>query len=400
MKIGELNFPKIELEIHDFMTSYKYKLWSQYAKIIESTEGRDILDILSNDPRVQKLEGKMILDGSGSRLFDIRFLGIWFLWYANKFGVDAANKALDLFLNSQEIKVLRCLWILGVTTEEEVNLCEDIKLLPINQMINSDDKERFLQANFNIYNNQPSPQAALVYPWNLPKISSGNPEDWNLNQKKYFLKAGEKLQDIALLMNLLTGVSCLPWYSTSYIDDSVPFGPFSSSGGGIGIYDVLGTSSTVVPEDSNQQFQDMYNAFSSLVEKEKIRWRRILSRLSQSKRREQIEDKVLDLGISLEMMLLDDNKDKNQLALTFRLRGTWLISNNEVERLENYKVFSDIYDYRSQVAHTGLLEKGDFSKIATLKESFGRYQEVAEKIGRRLLIGGKPDWNKLLLGSL
>ena len=162
MKIGELNYPKIELEIHDFMTSYEIKLWSQYAKIIESTEGRDILDNLSNDPRVEKLEGKMIFGGSGSQLFDLRFLGIWFLWYANKVGVDAANKALDLFLNSQEIKVIRCLWILGVTTKQEVNLCEDIKLLPIDQMINSDDKERFLQANFNIYNNQPSPQAALV----------------------------------------------------------------------------------------------------------------------------------------------------------------------------------------------------------------------------------------------
>ena len=201
-------------------------------------------------------------------------------------------------------------------------------------------------------------------------------------------------------MNLLTGVSCLPWYSTSYIDDSVPFGPFSSSGGGIGTYDVLGTSSTVVSEDSNQQFQDIYNAFSLLVEKEKIRWRRILSRLSQAKRREQIEDKILDLGISLEMMLLDDNKNSAQLSLSFRLRGTWLISNNDVERLENYNVLRDIYDYRSQVAHTGLLEKGDSSKIVTLKESLGRYQEVAEKIGRRLLIGGKPDWNKLLLGFL
>lgn len=192
----------------------------------------------------------------------------------------------------------------------------------------------------------------------------------------------------------------MPFYTALHNQDSVPFGPFTSAGGSGGMYDVLGTSSTPFPEKSIQQFKDIYNGFSGLEEKEKVRWRRILNRLSQAKRRGQIEDKVLNLSISLEMMLLDDNQTNEQLSLSFRLRGTWLISNNKDERLENYNLLKNIYTYRSQIAHAGLLGKGNYTKIAAIKESFGSYQKLAEKIGMRLLITGKPDWDKVILGFL
>jgi hypothetical protein len=208
-------------------------------------------------------------------------------------------------------------------------------------------------------------------------------------------KASEKLYDVALLMNLLPGVSCLPFYSTSYADDSIPFGPFSGSGGGRGAYDVLGFSSTHLSLDDTQEFKNLHEKFQKLTDKDKNRWRRILSRLSQSKRRFQIEDKVLDLGISLEMMLLEDNRNNDQLSLSFRLRGSWLISKNQKERLENYNILRDIYNCRSQVAHSGLLRKVD-----DVTENFLRYQDVAEKVGRSLLIQGKPDWNKLVLDAI
>jgi hypothetical protein len=396
MKLGELNLPEIELERFVFIHDYQTKLFVQYAEIIEKTEiGSKIVEILSSDPRVQELTGKMLSRGSGAQQFEVKTLGMWFLWFANKVGLGAAEEALNIFLNNQVIQVLNCLWILGVKADREVNLCEDIRLLPVDKMINSRDKEKFWQYSFDMYNHSPSPEAALICPCVVDKIESGNPEDWNTKGKEGFFKASEKLHDVALLMNLLPDVSCLPFYSTSYAEDSVPVGPFSGAGGGSGVYDVLGFGSTHLSNDSTQEFKNLYREFCILSDKEKNKWRRILSRLSQSKRRSQIEDKILDLGISLEMMLLDDNKNNDQLSLSFRLRGSWLISNNQDERLENYNILRDIYNYRSQVAHAGSL-----GKVDSVRENFGRYQEVAEKIGTRLLLKGKPDWNKLVLGTI
>jgi hypothetical protein len=401
MKLGELNLPEIELERFIFIHNYQTKLFVHYAEIIENTEiGRNIVEILSSDPRVQELSGKLISFGSGAQLFEIKTLGMWFLWFANKFGLGKAEEDLNCFLDNQTIQVINCLWVLGVKIDQEVELCDSVKLVPIEQMIDSRDKEKFLQHGLDIDNHRSSPKAALVCSCVVKKVQSGNPAEFDLHNQELFFKANEKLHDIAQLTNLLPGVSCWSFYSTSYAQDSVPFGPFSSSGGGMGWYDVLGFSSTHFPNDCIQKFKNLYKAYTKLSEKERNRWRRILSRLSQAKRRQQIEDKILDLGISLEMMLLEDNKNNDQLSLAFRLRGSWLISSNEIERLENYKLLRDIYNYRSEVAHAGLLEKGNFQKINIVRESFGKYQELAEKIGTHLLINGKPDWNKLVLGTM
>jgi Apea-like HEPN len=352
-----------------------------------------IVETLSNDPRVEKLAGSMISRGCSAQIFEIKTLGNWFLWLSDKVGSDNAEKALNNFLDNQIIQVFNCLWVLGIKVDREVNLCEGVKLLPIEQMPDSRDKDRFLPNYSDMQDLSPRPESALIYLCDISKTTSWDIEEQKINQKD-FCKTSQKLHDIALLMNLLSGVSCLPFYATSYVEDSVPFGPFSGSGGSRQGYDIFGVGSTHISNDSSQKSKDLYEAFFQLDENEKNRWRRILCRLSQAKRREEIEDKILDLGISLEMMLLDDNR-KEQLSRSFRLRGSWLISNNKANRTENCKILKDIYTYRSQVAHTGLLEEGDFKKICTVRESFGKYQELAETIGMRLLVDGKPDWNKL-----
>src|SRR4028118_768568 len=162
MKLGELNLPEIELERFIFIHNYQTKLFVQYAEIIENTEiGTRIVEILSDDPRVQELSGNLISHGSGAQLFEIKTLGMWFLWFANKFGLGKAEEALNAFLDNQTIQVINCLWVLGVKIDQEVELCDSVKLVPIEQMIDSRDKEKFLQHGLDTYNHSPSPEAAL-----------------------------------------------------------------------------------------------------------------------------------------------------------------------------------------------------------------------------------------------
>ena len=130
-----------------------------------------------------------------------------------------------------------------------------------------------------------------------------------------------------------------------------------------------------------------------------MRFQRILNRLSQAKRRIQIEDKILDLGITLEMLLLEDNKNNDQLSLSFRLRGSWLLGETKEDRLKIYKQLTDVYNYRSQVAHSGILCKGNSQKIKNIQEAFSEYQSLAERICRIILNNGKPDWNKIILNA-
>jgi len=155
-----------------------------------------------------------------------------------------------------------------------------------------------------------------------------------------------------------------------------------------------------VTYEQAKEIDGLINSFLALSSSnEQKKFGRILSRISQAKRRNQIEDKILDLGISLEMALLDDNSNNHQLSLSFRLRGSKLVAKSNEERLIIYRQLRDIYNYRSQVAHSGVLCGGDYDKIKEVRDNYSGYMSVAECIIKKLICDGKPDWTKLILDS-
>jgi hypothetical protein len=68
MHLGELRIPKINVEPFAFINDFQTRLIVQYAGIIEKTDvGRSVVRLLSEDPRVTALNGKMISHGSGAQ---------------------------------------------------------------------------------------------------------------------------------------------------------------------------------------------------------------------------------------------------------------------------------------------------------------------------------------------
>ena len=399
MSKGKLQIPKLSIEPFSFVHDFQTRLFLQYFDIVEKTDlGRTLLETLGNDPRVKALEGKMISHGSGAQIFDVEILTMWFLWCANEHGSERAEEYLDSFLNDRTVSVMNALWIVGVEVIQPIQLKEGFELLPIEILPDSREKEIFLQGRFG-YGVQPKPfpASAIIYPCKVNKIqNSDNP--LLDNEDHEFWQSGSRLYEIALLLNAINGISCLPYYSTSYTYPTTPFGPFNSSGGGSSLYDVLGYSNSKLSVTDKPIIDELIQNYDKLPDSEKKRFQRILTRLSQAKRRNQIEDKILDLGITLEMLLLEDNKNNDQLSLSFRLRGSWLLGNTDKDRRLIYKQLRDIYIYRSQVAHSGILCEGDSRKIQGVQDEFPKYQSLAEQVCRFILKNGKPDWNEVILG--
>ncbi len=267
-------------------------------------------------------------------------------------------------------------------------------------MPDSRDKESFLQARSKLTAPQtPAPVCAITKACRVQKVWAGDPP---LSSGSYqeFVKVSQRLYDIALILNALNGISCLPYYLTSYVNSTTPLGPFGGSGVGSMVSDVLVHGLTKLPSESNALIDSMLMKYDKLNHSEKMRIQRILYRLSQAKRRTQIEDKILDLGIALEMLLLQDNRNHDQLALSFRLGGSWLIGQSPDDRHEKYRQLRDLYDYRSQVAYGGMLCKGEEAKIESVRQLFPEYQRLAEDICQKIITDGKPDWTRLVLGAI
>ncbi|TGL73148.1 HEPN domain-containing protein [Leptospira levettii] len=397
MELGHLKIPKPEMERFNFVHDIATKLSLVYSPIVDNSEiGQNILNQLSLDKRVIALENHMIMKGNSGSRFEIKNLVMWFLWASNEFGQDVAQKNLDLFLDSEKIPVINALWVLGLELENPIQIGDWCTITPIHLMPISPESEHYQKQDFQFsVHAAPKPLAALtsiVYIKKAelePKLGS--------DQNKEFWETSNRLQEIALILNSIENISCIPYFQTSYFLPNMPLGVFSGSSGGSPIHDIYGFHRTKVTETLINEMNIIYSAFQKLDPGDKARISLSLSRFSQAKRRIQMTDKILDLCIALEMLLLNDNQNHEQLSLSFRLRGSWLIGKNQESRKLTYNLLKDLYNQRSQVAHNGMFDKK--IKIETLIETFPKYVQLTSEIIRSLIILPNPNWNDLLIGT-
>ncbi len=100
-----------------------------------------------------------------------------------------------------------------------------------------------------------------------------------------------------------------------------------------------------------------------------------LRRFHESTTRISLDDRVIDLGISCEALLLSDVKD----ALAFRLAGRaalWL-GETPGEREEVAKAFKDFYTLRSKVVHGGPIEPSRIEGASTLTKTVTHMMRTA-----------------------
>lgn len=396
--IGKIGLPKYNPENSLLHRGGVDRLQSQYSRFIFQTdEGKELVQELKKDSRVSSLKGKMISsDPQGGISFSMPNFAMWYIWAQNEYGSELAKTMWEDYLNADHIPILQSLWVLGVKVEKPISLIKNVSLTPASCMPDSRNKE-FFQKYFHdigdvgasLYKGKPL--AAISIQASMPKI-------WESSECDETSSNDDLFRDLSLLLNLIPEISCIPFFSTSYILPDVPPGLFLGSGGGsLPQHDVIGDGSHELTVEMLKGFEELFNSFSKLSSKEKPRFEHALSRLSLAKRRKLIEDKILDLAIALEMVLLDGQTE--QLTFTFRLRGSWLIAEDAKERKEIHDMLKSLYGYRCQVAHTGVLEKNDQKKIKAVREAFPQYISVAERIISKLILKGQPVWSDLLLGS-
>jgi hypothetical protein len=391
---GKLGLPIVKLE-SKFTHNFSAKLFNEYSDCIEKTTlGQKVLADLEIDPRVLHLKDEMISRGSGSYAFEVKNLAQWFLWHANNVGLDVAKSDLELFLNSDEISVINSLWITGIEVGEEIKLEDGISIKPAKDMPDSLEKEIFLQHEFYSTGLRTlKPTCAITKSVTIPKIASNDFSVFSSPKDHVFWTSRSRFDEIALLLNIFPNVTCLPYYSTGHVAASTPMGPFGGTGGGSPIYDIQAKHNVKFTSESVTELNVLLNSFNSMDEKSKMRIRTAINRLSQAKRSIQIDDQILDISISIEMLLLDRKRKQTQIAKKFKCRGSWLLSTPEIDRVEIEKKLEAIYDYRSDAAHSGILCKGNAIKIAEVRNFLPKYQTVAEDICKKIILNGFPNWS-------
>lgn len=353
-------------------------------------------DELSKHSEIKKFEGKMIRYGNRSEVFSLWKVINWFIWYSHLYTLRKVKNALKRFLYIKYFNIIPALWIMGLNVETEIKLNDETSIVPVDVLPHSMDKESFSKYNnlhFGFLNR--TPDAVLVH-----KNISVDRIDKDMIVNDDFKLANDNLLMISKFLNIFSNLIAVPYYITSYTEDDIPCGPYNGSGGGLGFFDVQPSKVVEVnKKDFNKDLSKLLNNFLKLNKKEKEKWIIVLDRLIYAKSKQRIEDKILDLVIALEMLLLEE-ADKQQLKLAFRLRGSWLIAKNKSERFELFQTLAKMYDFRSEIAHSGRFKKK--SKRVEVEKEFDKYLIIVERICSKLILDGRKsreDWDEVILGK-
>ena len=114
-------------------------------------------------------------------------------------------------------------------------------------------------------------------------------------------------------------------------------------------------------------------------------------------------DQMIDLGIALEALYLSDIDETTELSFRLRLRAAWYLGKNKEHRRALMKEFSEIYNWRSKVVHTGKLPNKTKRTTFTpeeVKQFIENAQDRCRESILKILKDGKfPKWSSLILGG-
>lgn len=299
-------------------------------------------------------------------------------------GLKAVN---EFILEPNRIQETICC-INGFKVEQMKNLIpETLELITI------DDLKSY--PNYNIPENEYSsftkvkPTAGLIYKYKLPKFAFSN-------KKQNAIDKRDNYQELINIISLLTLFGPSAPKLIFGFQQSKPHPALLKND--VSSYflnpsEAYPNQTPYIPDV--QEFSKIYYSFNGLDKKIKKQVEISLIHLNNSLRATDITEKALYLGIALEVILLPDGLS-GEITYRLAIRGARLLGNSPVSRQQTFKTLKAAYALRSSAAHKGKVEPKT-KKIHTTYLIQDASKLCAEAIHKTILMGGMPDWEKIVL---
>jgi hypothetical protein len=125
-----------------------------------------------------------------------------------------------------------------------------------------------------------------------------------------------------------------------------------------------------------------------------------LSRLESSRHRTLPEERLVDLGTCIEVLLMHGGKNNNEIGYKMATRAAWLIGGDVDERMAIFETAQRLYDDRSNAVHAGKLPGKLTKDYFALEQRIGSYDQLCVRVVLKILAMGRwPDWRRLVLGA-
>jgi hypothetical protein len=337
----------------------------------------------------------------------------WLLYTTLDSGVDTAIGSLEKFLASEFTPALEVLAVSGIEVDEPIALTPTLRLVPFSSLPASYTKhqldppllkpENLRQLGLDPialspYQERRSPTAAITKQVKLSPKITGPKED-----RRPYISSNLELYEACECLTLLSGCTPLPVAHWHIVEDWVPCARLLGSSSSSPVYDVINPFICKLSLEQRAEATVICQRFADLDQRVRDKLRIPIQRLNQARRRRNLADKSIDLGVSFESLYLNDRSHKEQTSFTFRLRAAWHLGTDKAERKGLTDFFNRIYDCRSIAVHTGTLngkiklkERGEFDTSSFLNEA----EELCARSIKKIIESKDfPNWNNIILGS-
>jgi hypothetical protein len=344
--------------------------------------------------------GKSLFSGNAGVVLFANRLALPLLHRAITPDEEALDSAVDWLirlLNTREARGVHITAVWGLQVDREIKIAQGTSLLPFGSLSDRHMKRRILERAQKLRNGAvfagnrffDVPGTAIVKKIaDFPYI--GSP----LESFSKFDEVNDKLKNALLFLEAVASsqpLAAASWFE--YEDQDLDINEFENYLNWISTeIEPFVQAHTVV---DSSLVKNEATAFGSLPEGWKSDLLRSMERFSQSQRRHQLVDRILDLTIAFEIAVGSGAGDNAPLSWKVAVRSAQLIGGALAKRQRIRQTLSELYKLRSRGTHGGQLKASDRPKQEVIyREASVIYRAVLSSF---IALGTLPDWQRLEL---
>jgi hypothetical protein len=356
--------------------------------------GIELLKTIKEIPEFSIFDGKLFNCGFYAQRVDLEQIKKWLLYSTHRCGVEKTLDNLNKYIELDGNLLWEVQLVSGIEVDQEIELIDNTKLVPFDKIPDCWQKKHFSPSTYEFPDNKYCSKVAIL------RETKASPKSFHQDESpKKLLEADIQLSDICEILTLVGPSAPYPTTYWTVLEEITPLKLETGFSGRTNSpsYHVY----KYQPKDYAVA-KDIVRSYLPLSENLKNSLMLSIRRFNMAQRRDGMEDKAIELGISLEILLLHDYQEHDPISFPFRLRGSWFLGEEIKSRKFVYDLLKAIYDCRCSAVHGGKLKNNKYNingNDMQLDKIFEEGFKLCAALITKIIKEGKfPDWSKLILG--
>lgn len=330
--------------------------------------------------------GSGLQRGGGAEVVLSSSAAIYLTERAIRYGPEAVAASFDRVMSGQPVVHASVVVVKGISSTSVIEVAPGVTVEPIRGLFDVSERDHAYAVGAKLHGDGDEP-TAIVLRTSAPPAYCPRP----LGPGMLPLLGPfpfPPLQPALDALSVVAGAAVVPDVSYSVVEE---IGWPTMIAGGIGGAYIVERVTALVP-DQGAVLRELSALLTGHARGDALD--RAVRKLKDAQSRTSDDERSLDLGACLEILLMHGEKsDNTEIGYKLRMRSAWLLGRDEADRRRIHDLVRDAYSARSKVAHEGVLPPVKTLEALTRRSSQMRETEqLCRDLITHILRNGWPNW--------